>query len=106
MPTIKKLPKRKQTYNPGTGRRAERQAIYNTTRWRSLSHAKFLEQPLCEMCEKKGIATPATQIHHIVSFMSVDDPIARKVLAYDYNNLMSICQDCHNAIHNGFDIGD
>ncbi|MCI1681428.1 MAG: HNH endonuclease [Bacteroides sp.] len=52
------------------------------------------------MCEKEGKVTPAEDIHHIVSFMSTDDVYRRKELAYDFNNLMSLCKKCHQKIHN------
>ncbi|MGJ1015447.1 HNH endonuclease [Bacteroides salyersiae] len=46
------------------------------------------------------MVTPAEDIHHIVSFMSVDNPDQRIFLAYDFDNLMSLCKKCHQNIHN------
>lgn len=102
MPTIKKLGKPKKT-NDASVRRAERQAIYNTTRWHSLRDVKRMNDPLCERClaKKPSIVRPATEIHHVVSFMSVEDMTERKALAYDYENLMSLCHECHEAMHGG-----
>ena len=51
--------------------------------------------PLCEMCLKEDKVVSAKDIHHIVSFMSTDDPEQRISLAYDYENLMSLCKQCH-----------
>jgi len=103
MPTIYKRPKPKpkRIYRNDTGRRGERQDIYNTPEWVRLRHAKFLAQPLCEMCEMEGRAVPADDIHHIVSFMTVPDGDARKALAYDMDNLMSLCRQCHLKVHHG-----
>ncbi|EEF91931.1 hypothetical protein BACCELL_00400 [Bacteroides cellulosilyticus DSM 14838] len=50
------------------------------------------------MQENKTV--PAEDIHHIISFMSTDDPQQRLFLAYDYDNLMSLCKQCHQKIHN------
>lgn len=102
MPTIKRLQRKPRNYD-GEGRRAERQAIYNTTRWHALRDAKRMNDPLCEECLKKTpkVVRPAEEIHHIVSFMSVTDERQRKALAYDYENLMSLCHECHERLHGG-----
>lgn len=95
MPTIYK-PKR-QNNSP---KRKERMQIYNTARWRELRESKLRNNPLCEKCLEEGRTTPADDIHHIQSFMSSDDPIIRKALAFDSNNLMSLCDWCHQKVHN------
>lgn len=46
------------------------------------------------------VLMPAEDIHHLTSFMSTDDPQQRLYLAYDFDNLMSLCKRCHQAIHN------
>lgn len=97
MPTIYK-PKRQRL---NEGKRKERMQIYNTARWRELRRVKFMNDPLCEMCLKQGVTTPADDVHHIQSFMSVDDLTKRKEIAFDYGNLMSLCDKCHQKMHNG-----
>ena len=98
MPTIyksQKQQKRNDNYYD-----AERRKVYNSDRWRRLRAWKFACNPLCEMCLKENKITPAEDIHHLISFMSTDDPVQRIVLAYDYDNLMSLCKKCHQAVHN------
>ena len=97
MPTIFK-PRRKRDESP---KRKERMTIYNSARWRALRLAKLRDNPLCEMCERDGITRPADDVHHVQSFMSTDDPDARRTLAFDYDNLMSLCDECHSKVHNG-----
>lgn len=98
MPTIykpkKAKKKEKKLYEE------ERRKIYKSTRWRKLRALKIAEQPLCEMCLKEGKTTIAEDVHHIESFMSTDDHMRRMALAYDYENLMSICKMHHQMIHN------
>ncbi len=98
MPTIykpkKAKKKEKKLYEE------ERRKIYKSTRWRKLRALKIAEQPLCEMCLKEGKTTIAEDVHHIESFMSTDDKVLRIALAYDYENLMSICKMHHQMIHN------
>ena len=78
----------------------QRRKIYNSQRWRHLRRIKFAMSPLCELCLKDNKVTPAEDIHHIVSFMSVSDPVQQYQLAYDVSNLMSLCKIHHQQIHN------
>ena len=64
------------------------------------SFVTLKNDPLCEMCLEEGIVTPADDVHHIVSFMSVTDKHSRTYLAYDYNNLKSLCKKHHQLVHN------
>lgn len=102
MPNISKT-KRHRTPTKGNGYDADRRRIYNTARWRKLRAWKIACDPLCEVCKSKGLTVPAEDVHHVVSFMSTDDPVQRKHLAYDYDNLMSLCKECHQFIHNSSD---
>lgn len=98
MPTIYKPKKNKPKDNNQYD--ADRRKIYNSERWRRLRAWKFLCSPLCELCLKEGKTIPAEDIHHIISFMSTDNPRQRLFLAYDFDNLMSLCKQCHQRIHN------
>ena len=97
MPTIN-LNKNKRISCP-SNRRKERQDIYNTPQWKKLSKAYIMANPLCEECLEKGIVKEAKHIHHIQSFMTVDDMLKRKELAYDWNNLQALCVECHQIKH-------
>ena len=68
--------------------------------WKRIRDRYAAAHPLCEMCLKEGKTTIAEDVHHIESFMSTDDPMRRMALAYDYENLMSICKMHHQMIHN------
>ena len=100
MPTIYRPKTSHQEQKNDSQYDAERRKIYNSERWRRLRAMKFAISPLCEMCEKDGRVVPAEDIHHIVSFMDVTDPEQRYLLAYDLNNLMSLCKRHHQAVHN------
>lgn len=97
MPTINKPKKTRKNENT---LRQERMEIYNTSRWRELRLVKLMRNPLCEMCLKDGRVTPTEDVHHIVSFMSVYDHQQRLTLAFDFDNLMSLCKKCHQKVHN------
>ena len=98
MPTIYKPKKKPIERNDNCF--AERRRIYNSERWHKLSAYKRAVNPICEMCEKKGIVRAAEDVHHIVSFMKGKSRGEIEDLAYDFNNLMSLCKECHQNLHN------
>lgn len=83
------------------GNRQKRQDIYNTTLWKRMRLSKLREQPLCEVCLLLGKSILAEHVHHKISFMEANDIYERDRLAFDSENLMSVCNECHNRIHNG-----
>lgn len=99
MPTISKPCKKRM--KPSSFMEKERKKVYQSERWKRLRALKFANNPLCELCLQEGRVTPAEDVHHIVSFMTADDPATRYQLAYDYDNLMSLCKQCHQRQHNG-----
>lgn len=95
MPTIVKQKKTENTSIKG----AERQAIYNTKKWNKLRLVKLMQNPLCEKCLQKGIISPAVDVHHIDSFMNYEGE-KWKEEAFNFNNLESLCKECHQREHN------
>lgn len=81
-------------------RHKERQEIYNTKRWKDLRRLIVQEHPLCEDCLKNGRITPTEEVHHILSpfkkGLSEEEKIKR---AYDVDNLVALCKDCHIKRH-------
>lgn len=63
-------------------------------KWNKVRMVKLKQNPLCEMCEDKGLITPAVLVHHIV-------PISEGGAVLEYDNLMSLCTKCHGEVHNG-----
>lgn len=90
-------PKQQRLYDIAS--RKDRQKVYQTTRWQQLRKSKLFDNPLCELCSRHGVTTPAEDVHHIVSFMSTEDQVQRNRLAYDRNNLQSLCRACHQYQH-------
>ncbi len=81
-----------------TEARKERVKIYASKEWRSLRLAYLYHHPLCELCEARGIVTLAQHVHHADSFTNYDSLMA-KFRAYDYTNLVSLCEECHGWLH-------
>lgn len=79
--------------------RKKRQKIYQTKMWEELRKSKLMEQPLCQICELQGIVKLANAVHHWHTFTKGQTQTEIEALAFDYNNLCSICDTCHNSIH-------
>lgn len=99
MPTLKTTSKtnKRNNRNEHTPMRELRQKFYNTTEWRKLRETYIKQNPLCKECLKQGKVTPAEDVHHIKSGFSKGT--ANRILLLDYNNLMSLCKQCHNMLH-------
>lgn len=75
------------------------QKVYNKARWKKLRESYFADHPLCENCLKQGKIVPATDVHHIRPFLTGHTFQEQMELAFDYNNLMSLCKECHIQKH-------
>ena len=97
-PTINKLPKKpQQQQRPVSDAKSIRAIAYNSAQWRKMRDTYMHEHPICEDCLKKGKVTPATDIHHIRSPFRGGE--INWTLLLDYNNLMSLCKECHGLRH-------
>lgn len=75
-----------------------RTKIYGKKQWKELRENKLMNSPLCEICKHKGINKLATEVHHKDSFLNYSYPECFKV-AFDYDNLLSLCNECHMKLH-------
>lgn len=73
--------------------------LINSWRWQQLRKAKFIRNPICEECVRVGIARPTEEVHHVVPVESGRDEAEMAKLAYDIDNLQSLCKECHAAKH-------
>ena len=87
----------------------EYRRIITGKRWQELRGAYMLKNAItnggfCEQCVKNyfvGGRRPrrATEVHHIVPIESGHTREEMEALAYDENNLMALCSECHHDIH-------
>ena len=61
---------------------------YHTSRWTRLSRIFRQENPLCAICESKGIIKPAEVVDHIVPYPVCGD-------FFDSTNWQSLCSKCN-----------
>jgi len=77
--------------NKDAGRKKTAERGYDN-RWRALSERQREQRSICEVCDAKGIATPATELHHIEKIK--DAPHLR----LSVGNTLSVCGECHEEV--------
>lgn len=63
---------------------------YHSTKWRTIRANQLKKQPLCKLCNDKGIITSATIADHIKAVRLGGE-------FWSSDNLQSLCVRCHNA---------
>lgn len=75
--------------------------LYDTARWRK-ARARFLNaNPLCVMCEQRGMIVPATIVDHVTPHEGNAE------LFWSEDNFQSLCPTCHSGVkrvqdHHGY----
>lgn len=95
----KKKPTPQQRGYKPTERSDRASRMYNTTQWRNLRKAQLMAHPLCAVCMERGIITAARDVHHIYEISNADNDLEAKDIAFDANNLISLCMACHSRYH-------
>lgn len=81
-------------------RREELKKFYDRKAWRvARENALMRDKYLCVLCLNKHKVTPAEVVHHKkhLSLENMDDPN----IAYNLENLISLCSNCHTEVHQG-----
>lgn|SRR5574344_86512 len=70
-----------------------------SSRWKQIRRTFLSAHPLCQRCEAEGMVTPAREVHHIHPVECEITFREKEIAAYDLNNLMALCHDCHVKTH-------
>lgn len=73
--------------------------LIQAKQWKILRKRKLTVDPLCEDCLHNGLIEPATEVHHVFPVENATSGTEMARLMYDYNNLRSLCHDCHQLEH-------
>lgn len=73
---------------------------YNTKTWKNLRVRKLSINPLCEHCTTRGEIVPAKAVDHITAIKAGGHPFP------SLEELMSLCERCHNEKTNAVDRPD
>ena len=73
--------------------------MINSGRWLRLRKQKLSSNPLCQDCQLEGRLTAATEVHHVKPCETAKSVREMEGLMFDYNNLRSLCHDCHVITH-------
>ena len=66
----------------------EANRFYASRRWRKVRKMKLARDPICQGCQERA----AEHAHHI------RPRLGHPTLAYDLDNLMSLCPECHGRV--------
>jgi len=88
----------KQKARDKTTAKQSYQHIYQNKRWKRVRAAKVRLNPLCEICELLGITKEVEEVHHVIPFMTGKTPEEVQNLAYDIDNLQSLCVEHHKIV--------
>ena len=92
--------KKRLPWRCATAKQAKDKAlIYNSKEWQELRIAKLRANPLCEVCESKGYVVSAHCVHHKHPIEDSHSVQEMKHWAFMWENLQSLCDSCHAAIH-------
>ena len=73
-------------------------AFYTSWTWRRCKAGyKNSVGGLCERCKKRGLITPADEVHHKIRLTT--ENINKPEIALNWDNLMALCEDCHKEMH-------
>lgn len=69
--------------------------FHSRIRWQRLRSRRLREDGyICQECKRYGRTTKATTVHHIYPIETHWE------LRYNINNLISLCNKCHELMHN------
>lgn len=76
----------------------EVERFYTTRAWRRCRDTFLASRGgLCEVCLKKGLIEPATEVHHKIHL--TEDNVSNPEISLNPENLMALCEECHQEQH-------
>jgi len=73
--------------------------LITSQKWVKLRSEKVAKNPLCENCLLSDVTRPTQEVHHIRPVESGSTNIEMERLCFDFDNLKSLCRDCHKKAH-------
>lgn len=72
---------------------------YSSERWRKVRRMVLADQPLCVMCLKLNVTTPANTVDHIEPHKGNED------LFWSMDNLQALCASHHSGLKQSMERG-
>lgn len=73
--------------------------MIHTARWQRLRLQALRAHPLCQDCERRGLASAACEVHHARPVESGATRAEMERLMFDPANLRALCHACHVRAH-------
>lgn len=73
-------------------------SFYSSKAWQDCRN-EYIKRAhyLCEDCLKRGVYTPAEEVHHVEELTPYN--IHRPEVTLSFDNLKALCKECHKARH-------
>ena len=97
MPRIN-LHRKKKLFNKNNDNKLNAK-VYNSPFWKNLRLHYLMENPLCQMCLKDNKIKSGVEVHHILPISTGKTLFEKQRIAFDPDNLMSVCIEHHHKIH-------
>ena len=68
------------------------QAWYKTAAWLAIRTRRLRQEPLCRICEARGVITAATVCDHVTAHKG------NRELFFSFENTQSLCKPCHDSV--------
>lgn len=96
---LKKLNIKQKQVKPLNMNTLSKAQYYGMKGWKAVRDKKIKEQPLCELCLQRGVTRQGTEVHHAIKFYDQFTDDLKLLLLEDYDNLVTVCDEHHKAIH-------
>lgn len=74
------------------------ESFYRSQAWKNMrTYIYKRDGGLCADCLKRGLITPAEEVHHIIAL--TPDNIQDEGITLNEENLVSLCRECHRKRH-------
>lgn len=70
----------------------KKRRLYDSVRWRKARNAFLANNPLCVMCESRGLTVAGTVVDHKIPHKGSYE------LFWSVDNWQSLCSSCHSAV--------
>jgi 5-methylcytosine-specific restriction protein A len=69
--------------------RSDRDGFYSRAAWRRFRLWVLHQRPLCEFCQRNGVTTLASEVHHLIPLRVAPER------GLDATNVVCLCRACH-----------
>lgn len=79
----------------------DKKKYYGSSAWIKLRDTHLMAHPYCINCYSRGLDKRTDlEVHHVIKWADQPDDLRDETFS-DADNLITLCSDCHKALHAG-----